>query len=244
MSDTNFNNEHLNNKTIGILGGMGPLATDDLFHKIIILTEAKNDNEHIHILIDNYTAIPDRTSYILGYGEDPTKYMIEAAMKLELMGADVIIMPCNTAHYFYDEIVKYLRIPFINMIEEVAKKIKKVKPDASKIGLLATAGTCKSGVYDKVLKKYGIEVIKPNDADQDKVSDLIYGIKAGRTEYNMGDIDSILSYLELQNVDTVILGCTELPVAFQMMNIKGNFIDPTKILAQSAIELVGRKAMD
>lgn len=241
MSYTNFNNEQ---KTIGILGGMGPLATDDLFHKIIILTEAKKDNEHIHILIDNYTAIPDRTNYILGYGEDPTKYMIEAAMKLELMGADVIIMPCNTAHYFYDEIVKYLHIPFINMIEEVAKKIKKGKQDISKIGLLATAGTCKSGVYDKILKKYGIEVVKPNDADQDIISDLIYGIKAGRTEYNLDDINSILSYFKLQNIDTVILGCTELPVAFQMMNIKGNFIDPTKILAQSAIEFVGRKAMD
>ena len=151
---------------------------------------------------------------------------------------------CNTAHYFYDEIVKYLRIPFINMIEEVAKKIKKVKPDTSKIGLLATVGTCKSGVYDKILKKYGIEVVKPNDAYQDKISELIYGIKAGRTAYNLDDINSILSYFELQNIDTVILGCTELPVAFQMMNIKGNFIDPTKILAQSAIEMVGRKAMD
>ncbi|MGE5627367.1 MAG: aspartate/glutamate racemase family protein [Solirubrobacterales bacterium] len=244
MNRTNFKNEDLRKKTIGILGGMGPLATEDLFHKIVTLTDAKSDNDHIHIIIDSYTDIPDRTSFILGHGEDPTQYLIEAALKLELMGADVIIMPCNTAHYFYDEIVKYLRIPFINMIEEVAKKIKKISPDIIKVGLLATEGTCQAGVYDKELKKYGIEVVKLNEEYQNKISNLIYGIKAGQIRFSIDDINSIISFFESEKVDTVILGCTELPVAFQMMNIKGNFIDPTKILAQSAIESVGRKAID
>ena len=231
------------NKIIGILGGMGPLATADLFYKIVTLTEANGDNDHIHIIVDNYTTIPDRTSYILGHGKDPKKFMIEAALKLEVMGADVIIMPCNTAHYFYDEIKKYIHVPFINMIEEVAKKIKKLNPEIAKIGLLATEGTCKAGVYDNVLNKYGIEVIKPNDINQNIISDLIYGIKKGIKKYSSDNIESVLLNFKLQNIDTVILGCTELPVAFQMLNIKGNYIDPTKILAQSAIEFVGKKAI-
>lgn len=241
LKSENETNDH--KKIIGILGGMGPLATVDLFYKIVTLTEANSDNEHIHTIVDNYTAIPDRTSYILGHGEDPKKYMIEAALKLEVMGADVIIMPCNTAHYFYDEIEKYVHVPIINMIEEVAKKIKKMSLKIQKVGLLATEGTCKMGIYDNILNKYGIEVIKPNNADQNIVSDLIYGIKAGRKRYNLENIQSVLSYFELQNIDTVILGCTELPVAFQLLNIKCNYIDPTKILAQSAIEFVGKKVI-
>ena len=227
-------------KTIGIIGGMGPLATVDLFRKIVTMTEANSDNDHIHILIDNYTAIPDRTNYILGHGEDPKKYLIKSALKLEVMGADVIIMACNTAHYFYDEMEKYIHIPFINMIEEVAKKIN---PQIRKVGLLATEGTCKVGIYDKVLNKYDIEVIKPNDTDQNIISDLIYSIKKGHKGCNLDHINSVLSHFKLQNIDTVILGCTELPIAFQTLNIKGDFIDPTKILAQSAIEFVGKKVI-
>lgn len=243
MLNLKVENQANDSKTIGIIGGMGPLATVDLFHKIVMLTEANSDNDHIHILIDNYTAIPDRTSYILGHGEDPKKFLIESALKLEVMGADVIIMACNTAHYFYDEIEKYIHVPFINMIEEVAKKIKKINPKIRKVGLLATEGTCITEIYDKVLNKYDIEVIKPDYTNQNIISNLIYSIKNGRKEYNLDDINSVLSFFRLQNIDTVILGCTELPLAFETLNIKGKYIDPTKILAQSAIEFVGEKVI-
>ncbi|MBU3181661.1 aspartate/glutamate racemase family protein [Clostridium psychrophilum] len=244
MQGINVENDWNNySKTIGIIGGMGSLATVDLLHKIVTLTDANSDNDHIHILIDNYASIPDRTSYILGHGEDPRKYLIESALKLEVMGADVIIMACNTAHYFYDEIGKYIHVPFINMIEEVAKKIRKINPQIRKVGLLATEGTCITEVYDKVLNKYDIEVIKPNHTNQNIISDLIYSIKKGHKEYNLDDINSVLSFFSVQNINTVILGCTELPVAFQTLNIKGNYIDPTKILAQSVIEFVGKKVI-
>lgn len=230
-------------KTVGILGGMGPLATVDLFYKIVTLTDANSDNDHLHIIVDNYTSIPDRTSYILGHGEDPKKYLIESALKLEAMGADVIIMPCNTAHYFYDEIVKYTHVPFLNMIEETAKEIKKMNPQIRKVGLLATEGTCRAKIYDNILNKYGIETMKPDAAKQSIITNLIYGIKKGIKEFNKNDVNSVISYFELQGIDTIILGCTELPVAFQTLGIIGNYIDATKILAQSAIRFAGKKVV-
>ncbi len=227
-------------KTIGILGGMGPLATADLFRKIITLTDAESDNEHIEIIVENNTKIPDRTDYIINNGEDPTKYMIKSAIRLEMMGVDVIVMPCNTAHYFYDEIVKYIDIPFMHMIVETAKQTKKLYPHIKKIGLLATKGTCKSGIYDKVFDEYNLELVKPRDEYQNYVTEIIYNIKRGKTDIDLKNFQSVLHELKKQGAEVFILGCTELPVVFQMFNIDEKCINPTKILACSAIEFVGK----
>lgn len=227
-------------KTIGILGGMGPLATVDIFKKIINLTEANSDNEHIEIIVDNNTRIPDRTNYIINNGENPTSYLIKSAIRLEMMGADVIIMPCNTAHYFYDEVVKYIDIPFLNMIVETAKETKKLYY-GKKVGLLATAGTYNSGIYDKVFSEYGLELIKPDSDKMKYVMDLIYGIKSGRSDMDLTNFYTVLQDLKEQDVEAFILGCTELPIAFEMFNINEKYIDPTEILASSSIKYVGRK---
>lgn len=227
-------------KTIGILGGMGPLATVDLFRKIVILTDADSDNAHIPIIIDNNTQIPDRTDYIIKKGKDPTNYLIRSALRLEMMGADVIVMPCNTAHYFYNEIVKHIKIPFINMIVETAKEIKKIYPDITKVGLLATEGTYKSGIYDKIFSDYDLELVKPDDNDQRFVTELIYSIKKGNYDINLTNFKKVLNKIKKQNINAFVLGCTELPIAFQMFNIDEIYIDPTKILACSAIKYVGK----
>lgn len=226
-------------KTIGILGGMGPLATADLFKKIIILTDAASDNEHIPIIVENNTKIPDRTDYIINNGQDPTTHMIKSAIRLEMMGADVIIMPCNTAHYFYDEIIKYIKTPFINMIAETAKEAKKLY-EGRKIGLLATEGTCKAGIYDKVFREYDLELVKPSPDKQKHVMELIYDIKKGKNDIDLTNFNTVLEDLKKQDAQGFILGCTELPVAFEMFNIKEEYIDPTSILACSAIRYVGK----
>ncbi len=230
-------------KTVGILGGMGPLATSDLFNKIITLTDAKNDNDHLHIILDNYPAIPDRTKYILGDGENPLKYMVEAALKLEIMGANFIIMPCNTAHYFYEDISTYIRIPFLNIIEETAKEIKLNNPKTKNVCLLATQGTYKTGIYDNTFKKYGLEIFKPDKIIQDIVTDIIYSIKKGDTRLQKINIAPLISYLESINSGDIILGCTELPVAFSILGISKGCIDPTKILAKSAIRFAGKETI-
>jgi aspartate racemase len=224
-------------KIAGVLGGMGPLATVDLLQKIIKYTDAKKDSDHVHTIIDNYTEIPDRSAYILGHGENPLKYLIDSASKLEAMGASFIVMPCNTAHYFYDAVSKNIDIPFINMIEEVAKISKGLK----KVGLLATKGTYVGKVYENVFANYETIIEVPPVELQEIVSELIYCIKNGKGDIHDIPIYKVLDYFKDLGVDKIILGCTELPLAFKKLKLKGDFLDPTKILALSTIELADKK---
>ena len=134
-------------KTIGIMGGMGPMATVDLMQKVIVATKAIKDQEHIHTVIDNNTNVPDRSECIFGKGPSPVPEMVKSAKLLTAMGADVIIIGCNTAHYFLPEVQKQVKTPFINMIEETAKFC--AEEGYRTLGLLASAGTCASGIYKK-----------------------------------------------------------------------------------------------
>lgn len=231
-------------KKLGILGGMGPLATAILFKKIIMLTDAKCDQEHIHILIDNNTSIPDRTSYIIGSGQDPRGELIMSAKRLEKMGADYLIMPCNTAHYFYKDIIKEINIPFLNMIEETAKFTISKYPNIKKIGLLATDGTCTSGIYDKYFENINVEVIKPSKNKQLHIMNLIYDIKkSGNQNLNLNGFFQAIADIKKQDVDIFILGCTELSSAYEFFNINEIFVDPLKIISLSAINFAGKKAL-
>ena len=223
-------------KIVGVLGGMGPLATVDLLNKIIKYTDAKKDSDHIHTLVDNNTEIPDRTAYILKEGKDPIDHLIDSALKLEAMGASFIVMPCNTAHYFYEKICKSIKIPFINMIDEVAKELNDVK----KVALLSTKGTYKGKIYENILNKYGIEVAIPPVEMQEIINKLIYSLKEGDENLDKIPIKDVLDYFSNLGIKKIILGCTELPVAFEKLKIKGTFIDPTKILALSAIKHSGK----
>ncbi len=227
---------------IGILGGMGPLATADLFQKIIQKTEAKSDQEHIHILIDCNTNIPDRTEAILHGGKDPLPEMVRSAVTLENMGADVLCMSCNTAHYYYDAITPYLHIPFLHMPEETAKKTK--AEGFGRVGLLATDGTCEAGVYDRAFQKIGIELIKPDIEGQKAVMDIIYkGIKAGNKAFPPDAFLRCLNSMKARGAEAFILGCTELPLAKDIYHIGEITLDPTSILAEAAIAFAGKKVI-
>ncbi|MDL2319029.1 amino acid racemase [Eubacteriales bacterium OttesenSCG-928-A19] len=221
-------------KTVGILGGMGPLATADLFEKIIRLTGAKSDRENIHVVIDSNTAIPDRTRAILTGGESPLPEMIRSAIGLERMGADFLIMPCNTAHYFYDEITPYLRIPMLHMIRETLDEVR--RRGIRRAGLLATDGTCRSGVYANVFEAGGVELLLPDEAGQAEVMRVIYeGVKAGVRTFDTAPLERALQALADRGAETLILGCTELPLAFSMYGIDRDAVDPTLVLAAAAV---------
>lgn len=222
-------------KTIGIIGGMGPMATIDLYRKIIEVTPAHSDMEHIHAIIDSNTLIPDRTAYILGKGKDPATEMIRTAISLENMGADFLIMACNTAYYYYDRIIPFIKIPMLNMIEETAKEIAKLK--IKTVGLLATDGVLESKVYEHKLQQYKIKVLKPSIESQKVVMDLIYkGIKASDYSLDITNFQGVIEELYEGGAEALILGCTELPLAFEMFSLQGQTIDPTKILAERAVE--------
>ena len=211
-------------KTVGILGGMGSMATVDLFQKIVQNTKVSCDQDHLHIIIDNYSEIPDRTDYILNGGINPLPKMIEGAKRLELAGADIIAMPCNTAHYFYDEIQAAIKVPIINMMKETSKVIKK------RTLLLATQGTYKSKLYQNVLI--------PNEIIKEQIMELIYQYKKNQT-INEKTKELILSCFS--DMNGIILGCTELPLIFKKSDTTIPLIDPTETLAKAIILKAGGK---
>lgn len=232
-------------KKLGIIGGMGPLATVKLFEMIVLMTRAKSDQEHIHILVDNNTSIPDRTDYILNRrGEDPRIQLIESAKRLEKMGADFLVMPCNTAHHFYDDIVNNINIPFIHMIEETAKYIRERYPAVKKIGLLATDGTIKAQIYHEIFNRYHIEVLTPKRDYQKYVMDLIYNIKEDVVQNNLDGFYKAMDDLKEQGAELYVAGCTEVSVAIELFNLEGEIVDAMKVLAIRAIERVGKEAKD
>ncbi len=225
-------------KKIGIIGGMGPLATVDLMQKMILCTHAKTDQDYPRIFVDCNTNIPDRTAAILGSGQDPTVLMCESAKKLEQMGADVLCMPCNTAHYFYNNIGAEVTVPIVHMIEQTMLYIK--SSPYKKVALLATDGTIKTGLYEKFAKQHNINMQNIQCEDQKIVMSLIYDcVKASNWDFPIDSFTMMLNKYIGQGVEAFVLGCTELPIAFEHYNISVIGIDPTKILAKVVVEYAG-----
>jgi aspartate racemase len=227
-------------KTIGILGGMGPLATADLYRKIIEHTRADRDSEHIRVYIDGNAAIPDRTAAILHGGEDPVPEMLSALRHLEACGADCIIMPCNTAHYFLPRLREQTALPILDM-QRITAAVCRERFPGKTAAILATDGTVQSGLYDRALDAEGVRWIHPGESEQKSLMHLIYGVvKASRPmEPEKERWDAILDTLRGQGADLFILGCTELPVLAGVLPSEGPFLDPTDELAKAAIRFCG-----
>ena len=225
-------------KTIGIIGGMGPLATADVFKKIIMNTCAQSDQEHIRVLIDNNTEIPDRTQAILYNGKNPVPQLVKSAVSLWAMGAQILVMPCNTAHYFYNQVQNSVDIPVLNMIELTCEELK--NKNIKKVALLATEGTVNSEIYQKVFEKNNIDFILPDPCGQKAITDLIYkGVKSGNKDFDVTQVKNELDNIMEKGAEVLILGCTELPVAVDMYNLDYPVCDPTLVLARGAVVAAG-----
>jgi aspartate racemase len=230
-------NDKLPDRIIGILGGMGPEATLDLYRQIIRLTPAIKDQDHIPVLIYSNPKIPDRTKAIAENGENPLPYLIRSAMLLEQSGAGVIVMPCNTSHHFLPQIQEKVKIPFINMIEETCKALCSMIPKTKTVGLLATTGTLCSGIYDKYLGMAGVKVLTPEDAEQEKIQAAVARVKAGIHDRSTGDVfESAGSQLMRSGAEAVILGCTEIPLVLDPESVNFPCLNSTLILAQAAVD--------
>lgn len=230
--------------TLGILGGVGPLASVYFANMIINMTAASNDQEHIPIFMFNDNVIPDRTAFILGKSDiDPVPRMIEDIKKLSDFGCDYIAVTCNTAHYFYDKLQASTGAKIVNMIEEAVDAALIKHPNAKRIGVLATDGTVQSGVYRNVIERHGIECITPSDKSQKMIMDIIYSqVKAGR-DVDLDGFMSVINELRASGCDAIILGCTELSVI--NMNDKltqqnDDIIDAMEALAKKCIVLCGK----
>jgi aspartate racemase len=225
---------------IGILGGMGPEATAYLFQAIIKNTEAARDQDHLRVLVDNNPKIPERIPAIVGNGEDPLPMMIETARNLERAGADFIVIPCVTAHYFIRELSEGIDIPVISIIEEVTEELERRLPGIERTGLIATTATIRARLFQDRLSEQDIEVIVPSPEEQEHlVMSPIYGesgIKAGYTSgENRRNILKASNALVSRGAQAVIGGCTEIPLVLHEGDLEVPFLDSLSILAVAAI---------
>lgn len=232
-------------KTIGILGGMGPLATADLYRKIVTMTKAGSDNEHIRVYIDSNAAIPDRTAAILSGGPDPVPEMASALRNLEKCGADCVIMPCNTAHYFLPRLQAMTDTPILDMLALTAQRCAARYPGQI-AAVLATRGTLATGLYDRALEAAGVPFLLPEEEERDMLMHLIYDVvKASRPlEPEEETWARLLERLRRSGADYFILGCTELPILADSLPVPGPFVDPTAELARGAISFCGYEVKD
>ncbi len=222
-------------KTIGILGGMGPDATALFFQRVIALTPAQCDQEHIPIIINNNPQIPDRTDAILANGENPVPALQDAIVILEKASVDFIFIPCNTVHVYYDEMQRCVDVPIVNLIESVVDDILKRFPDINKVGLLSTLGTIKSGLYHNTLLKHDIELVAPNEVQHDNLQGAIQELK--KQSKDTSAIQSLANDLVRAGVQGIILGCTELSLIAKQLILSVPVFDSIEILAEKAVRL-------
>ncbi|MBE6827076.1 MAG: aspartate/glutamate racemase family protein [Ruminococcaceae bacterium] len=233
----------MDEKILGVLGGVGPLATIYFADLVVKMTDAKTDQEHIAMVILNHSSIPDRTEYILDKSKpNPLPVMVRDAKVLEEDGCSYIVIPCNTAHYFYDEIQKSVNVPIINILEETVKYCESTVPGIKKIGVLATEGTVKSESYQRIINKHSLECVLPDGEDQRSLMNIIYNqVKAGQ-EVDIFEFQRIIGNLKKQGCDAVILGCTELSIIKKDFNIdRPDIVDSMECLARASILACGKK---
>lgn len=229
-------------KVLGILGGVGPLATIYFADLVIKMTDAKSDQEHIAMVILNHASIPDRTEYILDNTKpNPLPVMIADAQQLERDNCNYIVIPCNTAHYFFDEIQKSVSVPIINILEETVSYAQKTVPNLRCLGILATEGTVKSGAYQSIIEKHGLSCCVPSEDDQKSLMHIIYDqVKAGE-KVDICEFLRIVGELKKSGSDAVILGCTELSVIKKDFNLnRADIVDSMECLARASITLCGK----
>lgn len=225
-------------KKLGIIGGLGPMATIYFMELVVRMTKADNDNGHIPMIIYNYPDTPDRTEYLLDHSKpNPLPNILEMGENLKKQGCEYFAMPCITAHYFGKEITETIGSGFINMIEETAKFLNKKKIDT--VGLMATDGTVKSKVFEDTLNAYGINVVVPSDEKQKLVMKVIYDeVKAGK-EVSVNDLYEVKEELKSKGAKLCLLGCTELSVVKGNYTLDDEFLDVLEILAKQSILLCG-----
>ncbi|WP_263081218.1 amino acid racemase [Endozoicomonas sp. Mp262] len=221
---------------LGILGGMGPLATVDFMQKLIACTTVSSDQEHIPMLVHNVPQIPDRSACILKGAEDPFPALYKGLRNLEASGAQCVVMPCNTAHYWFDRLSDISRVPMISIIDCVEHYVE--QQGFRQVGLMATSATVAAGMYRQRLACTGKTCIEPDSSHQQQLMTAIYNIKAGQLESGHLGMNEVFNALINKGADAVILGCTEIPVGLEIILKKNprRCIDATALLAQACVD--------
>lgn len=226
-------------KLLGILGGLGPMATAYFYEMVTAHTAAERDQDHIDMVISSRATTPDRTAFIVGESsEDPFAVMAADAQRLVVYGAEVIAVPCNTAHFFYEELCDSIQVPVLNMVGDTVARVRAA--GCGKVGILATDGTVSTGTYQRVCERAHLPYAVPGKVGQAAIMRVIYeDIKKGK-EPDMAAFHTVADELFAAGCSHIILGCTELSLIKKAGLLDGRFTDSMEVLARSAIEACGK----
>lgn len=233
-------------QAVGVIGGVGPMATVYYMQRVIEMTKAGCDQEHINMLVFNDCDIPDRTAFITEKSPDnPLPVMVEDAKRLEAAGCEFVVIPCNTAHYFYDELEQAVEIPVVNIVEETIRYAKARVQDLSCVGIMATTGTIVTGTYQKYAERAGLSFAVPDENEQNLLMQIIYdGVKAGKP-VPRADFDHVANHLRAKGAQCLILGCTELSVLKRDLPINDpDVLDSIDVLASETVRRSGKPFTD
>ncbi|ROS78967.1 aspartate/glutamate racemase family protein [Cellulomonas sp. PhB143] len=229
---------------VGVIGGVGPLATAYFLQLVVRLTDADRDQDHLDMIVFDHAGIPDRTEFVLRRSsEDPGPVLADDARRLARFGVSFLVMPCNTAHYFTQQVVDAVEVPLVSIIDTTVEAVRRRAPGLAKVGLLATAGTAASGVYQDAFAAVGVETLVPDDADQAVVNAVIYDqVKAGRP-VDLGSLRGVTERLVARGAAVVVLGCTELSVVAADHDLLDEpvYVDSMDQLARATIERSGHR---
>lgn len=225
--------------TVGVIGGMGPQATVDFMARVIALTPAGRDQDHVRMLVDNNPQVPDRQQAMRDGDYGPVRRSLaDMAKRLESGGAGFLVMPCNTAHAFIQDAVAAVRIPFVSIVDVTVRSIIDDLPDARTVGLLATDACLAAGVYRQAAEKAGLALVLPDVAAQEECMALIFKVKAGDTSAAVRERMTELAGTLVQNgADAVIAGCTEIPLILADDAIDVPLVSSTETLAKRTVEI-------
>ncbi len=230
-------------KAVGVIGGLGPVATLDFFDRILRRTRAPREQDHLRLIIDNNTKIPDRNAHSRGDGPSPAAALAASARGLQQAGADFIVMACNTTHAWEADIRAAISVPFLSIIEETVKVVADLRPEA--VGVLAGDACVAAGLYQNALKAAGVRCIMPAADTQKSLMELIYRIKSGDTgETVRRSAATIARRLEAQGAEVIIAGCTEIPIVLTADDIDSELVNSTDVLVERTILYAGGELKD
>ena len=227
----------MSGRLVGVLGGTGPAATAYFLQRLVERTEARCDQDHVRTLAFNDTAIPDRTAFLLGRSDrSPLAALIEDGQLLEACGCDLLALPCNTAHGFFDELQGALGIPVDHMVGETAA----AAVGLARIGVLATSGTVAADLYGHEAARLGVDCLYPDSATQARANRIIFDeVKAGRF-VEPAALEALAAPLRAAGCDGVVLGCTELADGGVTRAAGLHVVDALDVLADCVIMRAGR----
>jgi aspartate racemase len=232
-------------RTIGVLGGMGPEAGAAFFERIVRETEAGRDQDHPPVVLYSLPQVPDRTEAILHGGPDPAPALRRGLAALRRAGADFAVISCVSAHYFLPRLVPRSPLPVLSLIDETVAVIKEMKPVPGTIGLLATDGTVRSGIFARAFEAAGIAVLTPSSRDQARLTTAIYGKKGIKAGFSQGPPrESVLEVargLVGRGAGAILAGCTEIPLVLGPSDLSVPLVDPMTAGARAAVRRSGAR---